>query len=338
MENELQVKAYADKSNSLVVEDDKSLKVAKILKRQISSLKTLITSSTDVEYREKKDAYDEALKEIKSLKEAYQKIQNSRLSFTKPLSLAFKTIKQKIENYNLQCEQAEQRRIEEEEKLAEEQRRIEEEEKLAEEQRRIEEEEKLAEEQRRISEELKAKEEEAARAEEKRKLDEEKASQEKLAAQKKAETSPEYATLKPDAEVDPICNHGHYPGDCDKCNPVSKLEQGMVVTKETGVTNDGEECPGCDAERNVTKPPPIVHPEEKHEPVTKQKREVRCQVVNLKSFAAGIASGEVPTECMRPHTETLNNYAQGFHNHAKEGDGFFPGCMIVEVCYTGNIS
>ena len=312
MENELQVKAYADKSNSLVVEDDKSLKVAKILKRQISSLKTLITSSTDVEYREKKDAYDEALKEIKSLKEAYQKIQNSRLSFTKPLSLAFKTIKQKIENYNLQCEQAEQRRIEEEEKLAEEQRRI--------------------------SEELKAKEEEAARAEEKRKLDEEKASQEKLAAQKKAETSPEYATLKPDAEVDPICNHGHYPGDCDKCNPVSKLEQGMVVTKETGVTNDGEECPGCDAERNVTKPPPIVHPEEKHEPVTKQKREVRCQVVNLKSFAAGIASGEVPTECMRPHTETLNNYAQGFHNHAKEGDGFFPGCMIVEVCYTGNIS
>jgi hypothetical protein len=107
--NEIQVQNYVETVKDMVISSKKTLTEAGLLKRQISNLKTLITSSTELEYREAKEAYDDARKGIEDKKKAFEKIQNTRLSLTKPLAAAYKEIKSKIDDYN-----AELKRIEEE--------------------------------------------------------------------------------------------------------------------------------------------------------------------------------------------------------------------------------
>jgi hypothetical protein len=120
--NEIQVQNYVDTVSDMVISNPKTLKEAGLLKKQISNLKTLITSSTELEYREAKEAYDDARKGIEDKKKAFEKIQNTRLSLTKPLTAAYKNIKSKIDNYNAELKHIEEEKArkakEEEERLA----------------------------------------------------------------------------------------------------------------------------------------------------------------------------------------------------------------------------
>jgi hypothetical protein len=306
----MDISLFQEHFKALVIDGEKDILNAKSLQKQVKAIKSLAKSSTEVEWKTKKTAYEESRDETEKKKKEYYEIRDKRNILMNACTDIFNGIKKKIEDFRTECvrkAEIEKARIAKELKEKEEMERIERERIKAEEQRKIDEADEMI----------------ARKQAEEDELCREAIKQEQL----KAETIQKVNMTE-----------------------FTPNQDGMKIISETGVTisteclihgkYEGEECPGCINENKPdNKPlqstsktmelnatiPPQKSEEGQNEPIV---NEIEIEVININQLIGSIMRGErgATFDLIQPNTEELIKLAKKFN--CKPGDTIITGCRV----------
>ena len=303
----------------LIVDGEQGILRAESLQKQVKAIKSLAKSSTEIEWKTKKTAYEESRDETEKKKKEYYDIRDKRNALMNACTDIFNGIKTKIGDFRAECV-----------RKAEEARRAKEKEEEAN-RKRIAAESKAREDEALRIEAEKKKAEVDALAEEQRKIDEEERFQAELVAKRKEEQQEE----KVFCEFHQINNPAKMNGcpECKTSTPGARLGETeenkniIDVHPENKPDSEPVEATSKTTDSDATSLPQKSEEGQK-EPIP---GEIEITITDFSKFIRACVMGVdgASLKLLKPDIEAIIELAR--KKGCNKGDVVVPGCEVKEV-------